>query len=107
MRQWRKASKLTFIFGLHFDLRLFIDFHGKFSSNVAKVWQLNTGVLKTSLSLLKLVVGKFELPKEIAYTFGLPSASEQMTQSVYREDDFWKVLLLVEVECLKYKTLLI
>jgi hypothetical protein len=100
----------TLILGLYFDLRLFVDFLGQFSPDIAKVRHCDTGFIETLLSFLQLIIRELQLAKQVSDTLGQSSPSKKMTtrgepvinvefggipKRMNTINDFRKILLLV------------
>jgi len=66
----RRGVALTLILGHYFDLRVFVDFFGEFSTNIAKVGHWNAGIVESFLGPLELIVRELQLTEQVSYALG-------------------------------------
>lgn len=62
--------RLTLILGLYFDLWIFVDLFGEFSTYVAKVGHWNASIIEPFLCLLQLIVRELQLTEQVSDTLG-------------------------------------
>jgi hypothetical protein len=70
---------LTLILGLYFDLWVFVDLFGEFSTDIAKVGHWNAGIVEPFLCLLQLIVRELQLTEQVSDALGQSSPREEMT----------------------------
>lgn len=73
---------LTFIFSLYFDLGILINFLGKFSADIAKVWHWYASIVESFLRPLQLIIRELQLANQVSYALCQASPSKKMTTQV-------------------------
>lgn len=78
-RKTKQLVTLTFILGFYFDLWIFVDLFGEFSTDIAKVWHWNACIIEPFLCLLQLIVGELQLSEQVSYALSESSSREKVT----------------------------